>query len=336
MSVTKPSKPVWFRMKLVSSFLSSGAPRSRSIPLSTTRPGCRRRKRQSQQTIFYGGYCVTSSSFPGNSYALILGASSGFGAAAAIELARHGVHIIGVHLDRAATLPACEEVKRRIEEQGVGAHFFNINAADAAQRGEVLAEIARIFSERDGATVRILMHSLAFGTLRPLVTGTASEEMTQPQIEMTMNVMANSLIYWTQDLMRAGLMGEGGRIYAMTSSGSHRVLPHYGAVSAAKAALESYCRQLAFELGGRGIRVNAIQAGVTDTPALRKIPGMDSIKRSALSRNPGGRLTAPEDVAKVIALLSTEAGGWINGSTIRIDGGEDAVEMNWMSEEESK
>ena len=286
----------------------------------------------SQQSIFYGGYCVTSSSFPENTFALILGASSGFGAATALELARHGIHIIGVHLDRAATLPACEQVKQAIEEQGVGAHFFNINAADAVQRGEVLEEVGRIFSERQGARIHVLLHSLAFGTLRPLVAGDATGELTQSQIEMTMNVMANSLVYWTQDLIRRGMMGEGASIYAMTSSGSHRVLPQYGAVSAAKAALESFCRQLAFELGPRSIRVNAIQAGVTDTPALRKIPGTERIMESALSRNPGGRLTRPEDVARVIALLSSDAGAWINGSTLRVDGGEDAVEMNWMND----
>lgn len=279
---------------------------------------------------------MTSSSYPQNSYALILGASSGFGAATAIELARHGINIIGIHLDRAATLPACEQVKQQIQEQGATAHFFNINAADATQREDVLDEVAGILGGQSGASIRVLMHSLAFGTLRPLVSGDEKEELTQPQIEMTMNVMANSLIYWTQGLMRRGLMGDGGRIYAMTSSGSHRVLPHYGAVSAAKAALESYCRQLAFELGPRGIRVNAIQAGVTDTPALRKIPGNAAIVASALTRNPGRRLTQPEDIARVIALLASDAGAWINGSTLCIDGGEDAVEMNWMTTEEWK
>ena len=279
---------------------------------------------------------MTSSSFPKNSYALILGASSGFGAATSIELARNGINIVGIHLDRAATLPACEEVKQQIREQGAEAHFFNINAADATQREDVLDEVGSLLGEKQDASVRVLLHSLAFGTLRPLVSVDEKEELTQPQIEMTMNVMANSLIYWTQGLMRRNLLADGSRIYAMTSSGSHRVLPHYGAVSAAKAALESYCRQLAFELGPRGIRVNAVQAGVTDTPALRKIPGNAAIVASALTRNPGGRLTTPEDVAKVIALLSSDAGAWINGSTLCIDGGEDAVEMNWMTSEESK
>src|SRR5205807_964922 len=89
-------------------------------------------------------------------------------------------------------------------------------------------------------------------------------------------VMAHSLVYWVQDLVHRGLMRKGGKIFAMTSAGGTRVLPNYGAVSAAKAALESHVRQLAMELAPRGIAVNAIRAGVTDTPALRKIPGHET------------------------------------------------------------
>ena len=94
-------------------------------------------------------------------------------------------------------------------------------------------------------------------------------------MEMTLDVMANSLVYWTQGLVAKKLMGEGGRIYAMTSAGSLHIWGGYGAVSAAKCALESHIRQLAFELVPLGITANALRAGVTDTPALRKIPGSD-------------------------------------------------------------
>jgi len=278
-------------------------------------------------------YILHALSFPANTYALVLGASSGFGAAAAIECARHGIHIIGVHLDRGAALAACQQVQEQIREQGVEAHFFNVNAADAAQRSSVLDEVGRLFGEREGATLRLLMHSLAFGSLRPFIADQPGDELTQGQVEMTMNVMANSLVYWTQDVVRRGLLREGGRILAMTSSGSHRVLPMYGAVSAAKAALESYCRQLAFELGPRGIGANAIQAGVTVTPALNKIPGSGEIIGHAMQRNPFGRLTTPEDVARAIVLLASDHASWINGSVIRLDGGEDIVELNWSRDE---
>ena len=123
-------------------------------------------------------------------------------------------------------------------------------------------------------------------------------------MEMTMDVMANSLVYWMQGLVMRNLMKKGGRVFAMTSSGGHRVLPAYGAVSAAKSALESHIRQLAMELGAHGITANAMMAGVTDTPALRKIPGVPKMLKVAQAKNPAGALTTPEDVAKAMVLLA--------------------------------
>ena len=120
-------------------------------------------------------------------------------------------------------------------------------------------------------------------------------------------------------------MQKGSQIFAMTSSGGHRQWKTYGAVSAAKAGLESYCRQLAVELSEFGIAANAIQAGVTDTPALRKIPGNEKMIEKAMELNPGKRLTRPEDVAKFIALLGLSEESWLTGNTIRVDGGEDII-----------
>ena len=111
----------------------------------------------------------------------------------------------------------------------------------------------------------------------------------------------------------------------MTSAGGSRVMPFYGAVSAAKAALESHVRQLALELGRAGIAVNAVRAGVTDTPAARKIPAAEFMFQEALRRNPGGRLTVPEDVAGAIATLALPGGRWVSGNVIGVDGGEDVA-----------
>jgi NAD(P)-dependent dehydrogenase (short-subunit alcohol dehydrogenase family) len=96
----------------------------------------------------------------------------------------------------------------------------------------------------------------------------------------------------------------------------------YGAVSAAKAALESHARQLALELGPRGIAVNCLRPGVTDTPALRVIPGHETYVAEALQRNPGGRLTTTEDVAQVLVALADPAITWISGTVIPVDAGE--------------
>jgi NAD(P)-dependent dehydrogenase (short-subunit alcohol dehydrogenase family) len=259
-------------------------------------------------------------------WALILGASSGFGEAVGLALARAGLDIFGVHLDRKATLPNAERIAGEIRALGRQAVFFNVNAADAERRAETAAAMQRLLDERgEAGSVRVLLHSLAFGTLKLYVADPMKEAVSPPQMDMTVDVMAHSLVYWTQELVGRGLMIRGGRIYAMTSSGGARVLPHYGPVSAAKAALESHIRQLAAELAPLGITANAIRAGVTATPAAQKIPGYEAIAAQARRRNPQGRMTTPTDVARAIVVLAHPDTYWMTGNVIGVDGGEDIV-----------
>ena len=256
-------------------------------------------------------------------WALILGASSGFGEATSLALARAGLHVFGVHLDRKSTLPNVERITGEIRALGREARFFNINAADADRRAEAAAEMQRVLEARgEQGQLRVLLHSLAFGTLKPYVADPIKESVTPAQMDMTVDVMAHSLVYWTQEVLGRGLMGAGGRIFAMTSSGGTRVLPFYGPVSSAKAALESHIRQLACELAPRGIAANAIRAGVTATPAAQKIPGYDRLSEAARTRNPGGRMTTTDDVARAIVVLSHPDTYWMTGNVIGVDGGE--------------
>jgi enoyl-[acyl-carrier protein] reductase III len=267
----------------------------------------------------------SSIQFKNSDWALILGASSGFGAATAKELAKSGMNIVGIHLDRALTMPQVEAIKKEITDAGVRALFFNTNASDEIKRNAVLDELMEEFEKDKESNLRVIFHSLAFGSLKPFISDDLNEMITQRQVELTMDVMATSLIYWVQGAFSRGLMKRGGRVFGMTSSGGHSVLMNYGAVSAAKAALESIIRQLAMELGPYGITANAILAGVTDTPALRKIPGALKMIEVAKATNPQMRTTTPEDVAKAIALLSHSSANFISGNVIGVDGGEDIV-----------
>src|SRR3977135_4305959 len=259
-------------------------------------------------------------------WALILGASSGFGAATSLALARAGLDVFGVHLDRKATLPNVERPGAHRQSLWRAGRVFNVTAADEEKRAEVATEMERVLRERHQiGQERVMLHSLAFGTLKLFVADPMKEAVTKAQMDMTVDVMAHSLIYWAQELVGRGLMSRGGRIYAMTSSGGAGALPFYGRVSAAKAALESNIRQLAVELAPHGIAANSIRAGVTDTPAAQKIPNYEEFSQQAARRNPHRRLTTTDDVARAIVVLSHPDTHWITGNVIGVDGGEEIV-----------
>ncbi len=138
----------------------------------------------------------------------------------------------------------------------------------------------------------------------------------------TIHAMGSSIVEWVQDIFHSNLFADDARVLSLTSEGNTIAWKGYAAVSAAKAVLESVTRAIAVEFAPYGIRANVIQAGVTDTPALRMIPGNKRIKAHSKLRNPFGRLTTPEDVANVICLLCTDEAAWINGTLLCADGGE--------------
>jgi enoyl-[acyl-carrier protein] reductase III len=254
-----------------------------------------------------------------DSWCLVLGVSSGMGRATAREFARHGAHVLGVHFDTAAVREKTDVLAEELRSPGVRAHFFNANAASPATRDDLVPRFADLVGEQG---IRVFLHSLAFGSLVPFIAEDPGRAATPRQLDMTLNVMAHSLVYWTQDLVRAGLLRSASKIFAMTSAGDSRVSANYGAVSAAKCALESHVRQLALELAPSGVAVNSIRAGVTLTPSMEKIPEHAEIVEHARRANPHKRLTTPEDVAEAIALLAHSDSSWITGNIIGVDGGE--------------
>ncbi len=138
----------------------------------------------------------------------------------------------------------------------------------------------------------------------------------------TIQAMGSNIVEWVQDIFKRNMFAEDARVLSLTSEGNTLAWRGYAAVSAAKAVLESVSRAIAVEFAPFGIRSNVIQAGVTDTAALRAIPGNRHIRAHAAIRNPFGRLTTPQDVANVIFLLCLDEAAWINGSIICADGGE--------------
>jgi enoyl-[acyl-carrier protein] reductase III len=253
------------------------------------------------------------------SWCLILGASSGMGRATAREFAQHGANVLGVHFDTAEIQQKVVVLVEELRSHNVQAHFFNANAASADTRAELVPRFAELTGQ---SGIRVVLHSLAFGSLVPFLAADGQRGIVGRQLDMTLNVMAHSLVYWTQDLHSASLLKPGAKIFAMTSAGDQKVSPNYGGVSAAKCALESHVRQLALELAPAGVAVNSLRAGVTVTPSLERIPEHRELIERATRANPHGRLTRPEDVAEAIALLSRTDSSWITGNVIGVDGGE--------------
>jgi NAD(P)-dependent dehydrogenase (short-subunit alcohol dehydrogenase family) len=144
----------------------------------------------------------------------------------------------------------------------------------------------------------------------------------EEDLSETIYNMGTSIYSWVKAVIEAGLFADDARILGLTSEGNEIAWRGYSAIAAAKVAMESLSRSMALELAPYGLRSNIIQAGITETPASSLIPGIDQMKAQARLRNPFGRLTRPEDVAGLVFLMCTDEAAWINGTILRVDGGE--------------
>jgi len=303
--------------------------------------------------------------FNQNYWALILGGSSGFGLATAKKLAQEGMNILVVHRDRRGAMSRIEKDFDEIRKNDIKFLNLNLNALTEEGRNQVLKQLKEKMGE---GKVRLLLHSIAFGNLKPIAPltkessaqvavskladklGVTSEKIDkaveslleegvaplhslQTQVygdallgdedmEQTIYSMGSSLLSWVQDLHHNKLFASDARVIGLTSEGNQLAWRGYAAVAAAKVAIESISRSIAVEFAPYGIRSNIIQPGVTPTPALKLIPGSEQMKSVAKLRNPFQRTTTPEDVADFIALMCTDEASWVNGSIIRVDGGE--------------
>ncbi|HLW33598.1 MAG TPA: SDR family oxidoreductase [Aequorivita sp.] len=247
-------------------------------------------------------------------WVIILGGSSGLGLASAKKLASEGLNICIVHRDRKSYLPAFNEEVKKIESLGVKVKTFNQDALKEETRNGILQSFPK-------NSVKLLLHSIAKGSLKKM-SGTLSEVLTAQDLEISIHAMAISWYEWTQALVQREIFIKNARNIAFTSEGSTRVWPGYGAVSAAKSVLEALMRNMALELAPQQIATNCIQAGTTATASFMAIPGSIDLAEMAKNRNPFNRLTEAEDVANAVYLLCRPEANWINGTTIKVDGGE--------------
>ena len=237
--------------------------------------------------------------------ALITGASRGIGRAIAHKLAAAGCDVAAIYFnshEEAETL--CAEIRAL----GRQACAIQGNVGNPESVEEIFAEFRTHFDRLD-----ILVSNAATGVLKP------SLEMSLKHWRWCLETNALALTLLAQRAIP--LMPAGGRIIAMSSLGATRAIPGYGFVGASKAALESLVRTLAQELGPRGIRVNAVSAGVVDTEALRFFPNRESLLSSFAERTPAGPVLTAQDVAGAVYLLCLPEAAMVTGHTLIVDGG---------------
>lgn len=256
-----------------------------------------------------------------NLWAVILGGSGGFGYATVEKLTSQGMNIAVIYREPSIAARETEAKLSAIAAaHSVNIITYNLNALDVSSRQNFMNDFG---TEARKGKVRLLLHSIARGNLKPLISAQNSDALLSTEdIQLTSYAMSNSLLDWTRDLLQAGLFSADARVIGLTSEGAHKHWDAYAAVAIAKASLQSLVTYMAVEFAPYGIRTNLIQAGITNTAALQRIPGSEKLVEVAETRNPLQRMTKPGDVANVISLLCTDDAAWINGSLIHVDGGE--------------
>ena len=231
---------------------------------------------------------------------LVTGGSRGIGRAIALRLAREGAATVAIGYFRSDA--AAEETADELRALGAEPVLVRGNVTSSRVAEQVTAL----------GPLDVLVHNAATGVIRPAL------ETEDKHWDWTLNANARALLSLTRIVAPA--MAPGASVVGISSLGSVRVLEDYSLVGASKAALEALVRYLAVELAPRGIRVNAVSAGVVDTGALEHFPNREAMLASGAG-NPVGRLVTPEDVAGVVAFLCSPDAEMIRGQTVVIDGG---------------
>jgi enoyl-[acyl-carrier protein] reductase III len=232
---------------------------------------------------------------------LVTGGTRGIGKTIALRLASEGAArvALGYMRNDAAAEVAAEEVRN------AGAEPLLIRGNVASDK--VIAELA------SHGPYAVVVHNAATGVIKPAL------ETEDKHWDWTLNANARALL----SLARACApdMESGSSIVAISSLGAQRVLENYVLVGTSKAALESVVRYLAVELAPRGIRVNAVSAGVVETEALDHFPNREEMLRAGKTRTPAGRLVEPDDIAGAVAFLCSPDAEMVRGHTLIVDGG---------------
>jgi enoyl-[acyl-carrier protein] reductase III len=231
---------------------------------------------------------------------LVTGGSRGIGRAIALRFVREGAERVAIGYMRNDT--KAEETAEEI--RALGAEPVLVRGNITSNR--VLEEVKAL------GPLDVLVHNAASGVIRPAL------ETDEKHWDWTLGANARALLALAQ--AAAPQMPSGSSIVGISSLGSQRVLENYALIGTSKAALEALVRYLAVELAPRGIRVNAVSAGVVETGALEHFPNKEEMLASGRA-NPAGRIVAAEDVAGAVVFLCSPDAEMVRGHVLIVDGG---------------
>jgi enoyl-[acyl-carrier protein] reductase III len=232
---------------------------------------------------------------------LVTGGSRGIGKAIALRFAEDGAKRVAIGYlrnDRAA-----EETAEELRAAGAEPLLLRGNVSSQRVAQEAL----------ELGPFDVVVHNAATGVIEPVL------ETQDKHWDWTLNANARAMLTLARAL--APKMRAGSSIVGISSLGSTRVLENYVLVGVSKAALEAVVRYLAVELAPRGIRVNAVSAGVVETGALDFFPNREQMISDSLERTPAGRLVEPRDVADAVCFLCSDTAEMVRGHTLVVDGG---------------
>jgi len=243
-----------------------------------------------------------------NKTALVTGSSRGIGRASALAFAREGANVV-IHYRRQKD--EAEQVVSEITRLGRKALLVEAELEDADQVRAMFRDIKEAFGGLD-----IFMANAAASAFKPMM------ELKPHHLERTYRLLVQHFVLSVQEAVPL-MEGRDGRIITVSGHGAHFTLPRYGNIGSAKAALESLTRYWAYELGPRGITVNAISPGVVETESEKFYMGEQRAAfHQALERaTPLRRVGTPEDIADVAVFLASPWARFVTGQVIGVDGG---------------
>ncbi len=239
-----------------------------------------------------------------NKVAVVTGASRGIGRAIALRLAQEGASVV-VHFKENEL--AAQDVVSEIEKSGGVARAFGADIGD-------VVEVRRFFAtvQSEFKTIDILVNNAGWAEFKVL------EEVNEEDFDAIFDLNVRGLFFATQEAAR--LLNDNGRIVNI-SSGITRANVGSGAVYAgSKAAVEAFTRCWSNDLGTRGITVNTVSPGMTETDLLMEVTSPDALQGMA-AQSPFGRLGKPQDIADVVAFLCTDDARWLSAQNILANGG---------------